>query len=67
MVKRAAGGAVVKAPRAAHFLDWVPGKQGFQPFPELWADRWPATSHRIPVAWAEGKEALVAQEGEAGG
>ena len=59
MVKRAKGGAVVQALRAAHFLDWLPGEGGLVKVSQKDSLLWPAGGHRIDPLWSEPKEAWM--------
>ena len=67
-VKRSEGGAVVKALRSAHFLDWLPGDGGLVKVSEEDSLLWPAGGSRVDPSWTETKEAwmqpVVNQAGE---
>ena len=58
-VKRAKGGAVVKALRAAHFLDWLPGEGGLVKVNDQDSLLFPAGGHRVDPSWSEPKEAWM--------
>ena len=60
-------GAIVKALRQAHFLDYLPTKDGLVPVSQEEATDMPAGSHRLDPTWTEPKadwmETKVLQDG----
>ena len=55
-VRQARRGAIVKALRAAHFLDYLPTDQGLVKVEGEEANLWPAGGHRVDPSWAAAKE-----------
>ena len=54
-----AGGALVKAMRAAHFLDFLPCPAGLVPVATAEAQMLPAGSHRLEPSWAASKNSWL--------
>ena len=48
-------GQIVKALRAAHFLDFLPGSEGLVQVSPEEANLWPAGGHRVDAAWSDPK------------
>ena len=57
-------GQIVKALRAAHFLDFLPGSEGLVPVSEEEANLVPAGGHRVDPAWSEPKTAWMQPLGD---
>ena len=62
-VRQARRGAIVKALRAAHFLDYLPTDQGLVKVEGEEANLWPAGGHRVDPSWAAAKEGWMQQLG----
>ena len=53
--QRGESGAIIKALRAAHFLDFLPGEHGLQPVSPEEAALYPAGGHRVDPIWSAPK------------
>ena len=59
MEQRAKDGALVKAVRAAHFLDYLPCPSGLLPVTTAEAPMLPAGSHRLEPSWTASKNSWM--------
>ena len=53
--QRGESGAIIKALRAAHFLDFLPGEHGLQPVSPEEDALYPAGGHRVDPIWSAPK------------
>ena len=54
-LRQASKGVILKALRAAHFLDFLPSPSGLCPVSQEDALLWPAGGHRVDASWSASK------------